>query len=198
MYKKIMIPIIACLLCAVAIVPATAEYRAEAPSVPEKKAEASIPEAPAEEDSLSDTTSQSIRIRDALVYTASVPQRNAVPDEVLGLPTDELLDYFLNSRYLKELTYAYYVSSSSDGTAPEADFSNNKAFKELIARDDLVPLLEAYAGELLLHAEKDNAEYKDAVNRFSKLMSQDRVVELVKASSDASVNLAQFVPENKF
>lgn len=194
MCKKILIPIIACLLCLTAIVPATAEYRAESSSVPENEAEASIPEAPVEEDALSDTIPQMVKVGDIWAYTASVPLRNAVPDEVLNLPTDELLEYFLNSKFLEEWTYAYYVSSSSDGTVQESDFISNKAYKELITRDNLVPLLEAYAGELLLRAEKDNAEYEDTVKRFSKLMSQDRVIELVKASSDANVNITRFMP----
>ena len=195
--KKILSPIIACLLCMVMILPATAEYGVsetpdfaengseELPAAGNDVSEEPICTAPDGNDRKfsviqNDSGATIIQCPPSHVYTITPTVREVCPEEVLSGPTDALLEYFLESQFLAERTYAYMISSLSSGKVNEIDFITNEAYKELVTRDDLVPLLEAYAGELL-RAREENAADKFAEKKFAKLMSQDGMIELVKA-----------------
>lgn len=211
--KKILLPIIACLLCMVMILPATADYGvSETPAVLENRSE----ELPAAGNDVSeepistapdgndrkfsviqdDSGATIIQCPSSQVYTITFTPmvREVCPEEVLSGPTDALLEYFLESKFLAERTYAYMISSLSSGKVNEVDFMTNEVYKELITRDDLAPLLEAYAGELL-RAREENAADEAAEKKFAKLMSQDGITELVKARiTDTNSSVTRFMP----
>ncbi len=211
--KKILLPIIACLLCMVMILPATAEYGVsetpdfaengseELPAAGNDVSEEPIRTAPDGNDrkisaSQDDSGTTIIQCPPSQVYTITFTPmvREVCPEEVLSGPTDALLEYFLESKFLAERTYAYMISSLSSGRVSEINFTVDEAYKELITRDDLVPLLEAYAGELL-RAREENAADKFAEKKFAKLMSQDGITELVKAQiTDPNASVTRFMP----
>lgn len=209
--KKILLPIIACLLCMVMILPATAEYGVsetpdfaengseELPAAGNDVSEEPIRTAPDGNDrkisaSQDDSGTTIIQLPPSMVYTIPLTVREVCPEEVLSGPTDALLEYFLESKFLAERTYARFISSLSSGRVNEINFMTNEAYKELITRDDLVPLLEAYAGELL-RAREENAADEDAEKKFAKLMSQDGITELVKAQiTDTNASVTRFMP----
>ena len=65
----------------------------------------------------------------------------SVPEEILALPTDELLAYFLDSEYMKFQYYNWLVLSTPDHLRPARDFTEHPAFAELLTRTDFFSAL---------------------------------------------------------
>jgi len=75
---------------------------------------------------------------------------NEAPVEVLKGSTSELLEYFLQSRFLMQ---CFFSSSSFDIIS--IDFTQHEAFNEFISRKDCLAVLENYAKEIQLDNETD-------------------------------------------
>lgn len=102
-----------------------------------------------------------------------------IPNEVMVGPTSELLEYFLQSNYMFEQVFSCSSVFSEKG---EEDFSRNMAFRELIARDDFVESLDAYAKEIL-NGKKDIGFNKVV---FQKVINQPAVQLLVADLADTA------------
>lgn len=71
----------------------------------------------------------------------------AVPEEILSAPTRELLEYFMNSDFMKNRAASETLKSAPRET-DDMDYSCHRAFCELISRADFVECLEDYARSL--------------------------------------------------
>lgn len=63
------------------------------------------------------------------------------PEEILDGSTEELLDYFLNSMFLRSVTFPLASSDSVTERQKNADFTAHAAFRELLTRSDLIEAL---------------------------------------------------------
>ncbi len=97
-------------------------------------------------------------------------------DEIISGSTIELLEYFLGSPFMWEQTF----SPSSIPNYEPMDFSNHKAYRELITREDLLETLDNYAKSILQGSKSDEP---DKV-KFEKLLIQPDVVLLISDLTD--------------
>lgn len=104
-----------------------------------------------------------------------------VPDEILSGSTLELLEYFLESQFMRERIHSY---CSSTLVEREFDFSCHEAFGELISREDCIEVLENYAGSILCSSEND--EWVQA--KLEKILSQPAVKSLISDLSSAATS----------
>ena len=100
-----------------------------------------------------------------------------VPEEVLSAPTDELLDYFLDSYYM-QYRIAAPALWSSPRVEEEPDYTENKAFAELVSRKDFLDCLEKYAKFLPADCEIEGMTAPG--NALAKILKQPSVAELMK------------------
>lgn len=96
------------------------------------------------------------------------------PDEIMSASTIELLEYFLNSRFMGQEVY----SCSSTLSNRKSDFSCHEAFRELISREDCMKALEDYA-ESIINGSKSGELDKI---KFEKLLVQPLVESLISDS----------------
>lgn len=94
------------------------------------------------------------------------------PDEILSAPTPELLEYFLNSPFMREGIPLFFSSDNMVAYGFRySQYFDNQAFCELIAREDFLEALEAHAKELMELLDRD-----DRLNAaFEKLLEQPLV-----------------------
>lgn len=200
MRKRILALILICLLCLATVLPATAEREiTESPSATEEAVEASGASSvsfaneqvrfgdlagtlPTGEEISKDYLypdafiSGIIPISNSTVITrVEAPSEGQVPEEVLGGTTEELLDYFLHSDFVKARTLSY---ASTPGGVRKVDFTRNEAYKELLTRDDLVSELEKYSEKLLEAREAGRGNDTEESN-FAKLMNQKQIAEII-------------------
>lgn len=94
------------------------------------------------------------------------------PDEILSGSTLELLEYFLESQFMRERIHSY---GSSTLVEREFDFSYHEAFRELVSREDCIEVLESYAGNILYSSENDELD----IAKLEKILSQPAVKSLI-------------------
>ena len=200
MRKRILALILICLFCLATFLPVTAEHElAEPPSAAEEAVEASDASSvsfaneqvrfgdlagtlPTGEEVSKDYlypdafVAGVIPLPDSTVITRiAAPSDGQVPEEVLGGTTEELLDYFLHSNFVKARTLSY---ASTPGGVRKVDFTHNEAYKELLTRDDLVSELEKYSEKLLEAREEGRGNDTEDAN-FAKLMNQKQIAEII-------------------
>ena len=99
-----------------------------------------------------------------------------VPDEVLSLPTDELLDYFLNSEFLLIDTVG---RSGPIAEETQIDYSIHPAYSELIKRPDFAVAIGNKASEI----SKDTTGVLTKA-LFAHLLSQHDTIEIIKQNPE--------------
>lgn len=117
------------------------------------------------------TTPEDIEIREQKL--------NYVPEEILKLPTKELLKYFLGSPKMA----ARYIISNPELEA-YIDYKGNMAFDELISREDFVQVVNAYGKELYSRAITEENEVNLSAYK-SFIINKD--VEPILSATSASV-----------
>lgn len=142
-----------------------------------ERIEAESPEGPAQEEA-----QQTYVVDQANAYEIPADQGWAnrmygVPEEVLLAPTDELLDYFLDSYYM-QYRIAAPALWSSPRVEEEPDYTENKAFAELVSRKDFLDCLEKYAKSLPADCEIEGMTAPG--NALAKILKQPSVAELMK------------------
>ena len=103
------------------------------------------------------------------------------PDEILSASTLELLEYFLESQFMRERIHSYCSSTLAES---EFDFSCHEAFRELISREDCIEVLESYAGSILYSSESD--EWVQV--KLEKILSQPAVKSIISELSPAATS----------
>lgn len=179
MFKKIFSMMLVFLLCCSASI--TVFAQAEHSHVEEN--DASIGN---EETAIINVTSPTSEIDSDYVFTATADPKYwdwlvGAPDEILSASTIELLEYFLNSRFVEQSIYSY---ASSTMYKRELGFSSSEAFRELISRDDFMETLEIYAESIL---NGSNSSEQDKF-KFEKLLSQPSVKSLIADSEYSATN----------
>ena len=120
--------------------------------------------------------------------------RYSVSDEILAESTEKLLEYFLESIYLREIIHGEGLFSSFglyEKFIESVDLSEHKAFRELISREDFMQTLEKYAKDLLTSSGFD----EDAELKLQIILRQDSVsskLSEVPKVSDVYPNLNAF------
>lgn len=146
-----------------------------------------------EEPAITDTTSISSKIvpeesetliNPDYVVTAKVnpeylERMFGAPDEILSGSTLELLEYFLESQFMRERIHSY---GSSTLVEREFNFSCHEAFRELVSREDCIEVLESYAGNILYSSENDELD----IAKLEKILSQPAVKSLISDLSSAA------------
>ena len=179
MFKKIFSMMLVFLLCCSASI--TVFAQAEHSHVEEN--DASIGN---EETAIINVTSPTSEIDSDYVFTATADPEYwdwlvGAPDEILSASTIELLEYFLNSRFVEQSIYSY---ASSTMYKRELGFSSSEAFRELISRDDFMETLEIYAESIL---NGSNSSEQDKF-KFEKLLAQPSVKSLISDSEYSATN----------
>lgn len=125
-------------------------------------------------------------------YIQIIPQSPAqverlfdAPDEILSATTQELLNYFMNSDFIRECILADVLMSDCQ-TRSEMDYTRNKAFRELISRDDFVLCLNNYVKTISDDCIIDDCfNYVTELNNVLKQPSVKKIVsEAITSSTD--------------
>ena len=82
-----------------------------------------------------------------LCVTMAYLKYRMTPEEILSAPTRDLLEYFMNSDFMKNRAASGMLKSAPRET-DDMDYSCHRAFCELISRADFVECLEDYARSL--------------------------------------------------
>lgn len=139
-----------------------------------------------EETAIINVTSPTSEIDSDYVFTVTADSEYwdwlvGAPDEILSASTIELLEYFLNSRFVEQTIYSY---ASSTMYKRELGFSCSEAFRELISRDDFMEALEIYAESILSSSESSEQDKF----KFEKLLAQPSVKSLISDSEYSAIN----------
>ena len=110
-------------------------------------------------------------------------------EEALVSDTDDLLEYFLDLKFMTETCVYWHLYSSSLPT-PEflasrkkEDFTRNELFSELLKREDFPKELESLAKKLLKTVTKEKPNPRDLV-ALKYVLNQDTVEALVKGKEN--------------
>ncbi len=117
--------------------------------------------------------------KDAIGDSGYLDMLYGAPEEILNGGTSELLEYFLESKYLAQETFDFAVSSPNVSNK-ESDFTLNAVYRELIKREDLPEIITEYAKRF------DNADADDYDRiKFAKLLDQPHMKWIVPELSDS-------------
>jgi hypothetical protein len=123
-----------------------------------------------------------------------------VPEEVLRLDTSKLLDYFWNSPFLlcdiiSRSSFEVNSGSITDSgsVSVTTDYSWNKAFAELIKREDFLPELEKKARTVY-----EDTEMAFGISKLQAILSQPTVKELIgnNRSGDTDCRMLERIIED--
>lgn len=106
------------------------------------------------------------------------------PDEVLSSSTSELLEYFLQSYFMKMELISEAFMSSVPAEPQEFDYGCNDAFAELVSRNDFVEVLEEYAGKILRGEYEVEYNLNEDESSFDKVLKQPSVKSLLTDLTD--------------
>ncbi len=104
-----------------------------------------------------------------------------VSDDILALPTSELLNYFLESEFMQFDNDIY--SSEPDF---QVDCSWHEAFQELITRSDLLDVLEIYSLNI-------NQGSKYNIDAFKAVLGQKEIEKLISDTANASSKYPELI-----